>query len=375
MNARQKFVAARTALILDEPFFGTLALKLAIVEDPSCKTTWVDGQALGYNPAFIETLCHAELVGLVAHEVMHCAAGHPWRRAGRDFARWNNAADRAINPILREAKFTLPPDAKWESDATHHGKSAEWIYDRLPEPTPDEPPSQQGRPSPDNGGPADPLGEVRDAPTSTDEEGTEAAWQQATQQAAKIAHARGQLPGSLDRFITHAATSRTDWRSALRRFVQELARSDYAWMKPNPRYTLHGLYLPALHSAAMGPIAVAIDTSGSIDGVLLQQFQAELQNIVDEVKPRCTTVLYCDARVHRIETFEPNDIIVLTPIGGGGTDFRPVFDAIALLDEPPICLVYLTDLAGTFPTHAPELPVFWATTEDTVPPFGECVTI
>ena len=30
----------RTALVLDQPFFGALALRLKVVEDPSCKTFW-----------------------------------------------------------------------------------------------------------------------------------------------------------------------------------------------------------------------------------------------------------------------------------------------------------------------------------------------
>jgi hypothetical protein len=45
----------RTALVMDQPFFGVLALRLKVVEDATCKTFWVDGESLGYNPAYLAT--------------------------------------------------------------------------------------------------------------------------------------------------------------------------------------------------------------------------------------------------------------------------------------------------------------------------------
>lgn len=44
----------RSALVLDQPFFGALALRLKVLEDPACRTFWVDGETLGYNPAFLQ---------------------------------------------------------------------------------------------------------------------------------------------------------------------------------------------------------------------------------------------------------------------------------------------------------------------------------
>jgi predicted metal-dependent peptidase len=82
-NAARRVTAARTALILDEPFFGQLALKLRLVEDPTCPTAWTDGVRLGYNPSFVASLSQAELLAVVVHEVLHVTNGHPWRREGR----------------------------------------------------------------------------------------------------------------------------------------------------------------------------------------------------------------------------------------------------------------------------------------------------
>ena len=46
-EAEQKIRKARAGLILDQPFFGALALRLQLKADPGCKTAWTDGQVLG----------------------------------------------------------------------------------------------------------------------------------------------------------------------------------------------------------------------------------------------------------------------------------------------------------------------------------------
>src|SRR5215472_313192 len=96
-----KLTAARTSLVLEQPFFGSLALSLTFVEDPSCETGWINGRELGYNSSFIDSLSHDQVTAFVAHEIMHCAMGHPWRRDGREFKKWNQACDKAINENLR----------------------------------------------------------------------------------------------------------------------------------------------------------------------------------------------------------------------------------------------------------------------------------
>lgn len=415
MKSQEKRVqAARLNLILDQPFFGVLALRLKIKADPSCKTAWVDGRTMGYNPEFVENLTHGQLVGLIAHEVMHCACGHPWRRDDRDAKRWNVAADHAINPILVKSGFKLPEGALL--DPAYDGKNAEWIYARQPEPQPqpqddeegsessqsssgqgdgdqsdqgeasDEPADDQSGDQPgddqdaqdDQEGQGEPEqpGEVRDAPDDATEDGsTEGDWKAAVQQAANAAKAQGKLPGDLERFAADTAEPAVDWRSALRRFVQDTASADYTWRTPSPRYVARGLYMPSLRSEEMGPLVVAIDTSGSCDSVLLAQFEAEVVAIVDEMSPSQVHVMYCDARVHRTDTFERGEEIKFNPVGGGGTAFAPVFEAIKDLDEDPVAVVYLTDLWGSFPTEVPEVPTLWATTHEREVPFGEVLLV
>src|ERR1700710_2793912 len=100
MGMDPRISKARTALILSEPFFGALALRLEVIEDHSCDTFWVDGVRLGYSPAFLAILNDFEVRGVLAHEVLHVANGHCWRVGDRDPALWNDACDFAINPIV-----------------------------------------------------------------------------------------------------------------------------------------------------------------------------------------------------------------------------------------------------------------------------------
>lgn len=373
-DAEKKMMVARAALVLDQPFFGVLALKLKMVADPSQPTAWVDGRHLGYNPTWIDSLTLEQTKGLVVHEVMHCACGHPWRRGQREPFKWNVACDLVINAVISQAGFELP-EGGLNNVEEYAGKYSEWVYARLP----DIPRIMVEIP----GGGRAPFDDVRDAGSGPGDDGegkdestTEEGWRIATTQAAEMAKARGQLPASLADFAASAGKPKVDWRSVLRRFVQQVSRSDYSWARPNPRYVHYGLYLPALHSVDLGTIVVGIDTSGSVDDVTLSQFEKEIQAIADESRPIRIHAIYCDAAVQKVETYERDERVELKHTSRGGTDFRPVFRYVQreLGDEDIACLIYLTDLEGPFP-DPPPYPTLWATINDHDVPFGEKVLV
>jgi predicted metal-dependent peptidase len=121
----------------------------------------------------------------------------------------------------------------------------------------------------------------------------------------------------------------------------------------------------------MGKVVLAIDTSASIDQVALSQFETEMQSILAEMQPEQTDVIYCDTKVQRTETFTAGETVALSAIGGGGTRFQPVFDAV---EEPPACLVYFTDLEAAMPIE-PGYPVLWAVCGSRIAEFGETITL
>jgi predicted metal-dependent peptidase len=394
MLAHDKLTKARAGLILDQPFFGSLALRLPLVPDPAAETLWTDGRKLGYNPGFVDGLELPELKTIIAHEILHCALAHTTRRGERKPDQWNIAGDFAINGILQESGFLMPADALL--DPQYNGLSAEEIYNRLTDDDDNgqgagqqaggnQQQTQAGQDEDGDGdGPADPgrMGEVRDAGQGDGEDQAdtpgqlEEEWKVSVAQAATQAKGKGALGAGLARLAEKILEHKIDWRDLLREFVERSARNDYNFNRPNTRYLHTGFVMPSLISDELPEIAVVCDTSGSVDARQLASFGAELQAIAAEFH---TTInlSYCDTKVYNPTRFEPGDEIKLDPAGGGGTDFRPAFAWIEEAQLSPACLIFFTDLFGTFPEQAPEYPVLWLDFAGygVTAPFGETILL
>jgi predicted metal-dependent peptidase len=396
-SVKRRLVAARATLVLDHPFFGALALRMDLQEETRGRTSTMatDGRSVFYHKDYVEGCSDQELVGLLAHEVMHPAMQHHTRRGDRDPGLWNKAADYAINPILTEAGFVLPGAPLLNRE--YCGMSAEQIYEALKK-------SQEGERSeaPDDRetehtGDEDSLGEgegggndgpnhgakenlhtderpggVLDAPDPAQQE---AEWQVALKQASQAAQMMGQLPGGIALAVDEVLRPRVDWKSILRRFVQQSATADYSWRSPNRRYIAAGLYLPDLRSESLPSIVVVVDSSASTHTVL-PAFKAELQSIVEECQPESTIVIMADAKVQRVDEFQRGEAIEFNVEGFGGTDFRPAFEHVDHEQLNLACLIYLTDADGVYPEEPSTYPTLWAiTTPNRQAPWGETVYI
>ena len=130
MSAESDMLKARAQLLMDQPFFGALALRLKLIQDnDNCDTAATDGVRLIYNSDYIEKLDTVTRKGLIAHEVMHCVFNHMTRRQERDPKLWNIATDFAINNHLIECDFVLPQGAL--VDDKYGDMTAEKIYANL----------------------------------------------------------------------------------------------------------------------------------------------------------------------------------------------------------------------------------------------------
>lgn len=382
-----RIVKQRAALVLSQPFFGALALRLAIVEDTTCESMWVDGVSLGYNPAYVDKLDDLELRGVLAHEVLHVANGHCWRMGAREQQRWNQACDYAVNPLVLNAQFKLPQGVLL--DGRYLGKSAEEIYAMLRQEESSQQPQQSGggaggaAPPPSDGEPSlaksNGCGEVRQY-AGADKPAVESEWRVAVSQAAKAAKMRGALPGDLEHLVEAALRPSVDWRAVLHRFAAEAAHADYSWKVPNRRYAHLGLYLPSLHSEAVGDAVFVRDSSGSVFDETQRQFAAEIIAVHQQLQPARLIVIDCDTQVTQVQVFARDDVVDLAPLkGGGGTSFKPPFTWLESEGIAPAFLVYLTDLYGGFPAAAPAYPVLWASVTPldriAAPPFGGCVEV
>lgn len=383
---------ARTVLLLDHPFFGSLLYRLKDRESRAVKTMATDGISLLWNPEFVETLTAATLAGTLAHEVMHPALRHHLRRSGRDPKRWNIACDYAINPLLVDAGLKLPEGVLLES--RFRGMSAEQIYNLLEadqdsDPNPDKD-QQSAAPDNSHGSPAQNessdrsvpetdggIGQVLDAPQESDDSPSEQEqareWDIAVKQAMTVAQQAGKVPAGLDRAMEGVAEAAVNWRELLRRRWSETTASDYSWMRPNRRHLWNGLYLPGVIKEGVGEIVIAVDCSGSISARQLRLFEAEARSILEGQRPERVYVLYFDVVVQKVEIYEAGQPISLNPMGGGGTEFAPCFEWVDERGIMPQTMVFLTDLYGSFPSAAPSYPVLWASTGRRQAPFGEVV--
>jgi predicted metal-dependent peptidase len=363
-EARTILTRARISMVIRQPFFGTLALRLKLIEDATLNppTAAVDGRNLYYHPDWVLNNAQDVVESMVAHEVGHCVFDHISRRNGRDPWRWNQAGDFVINAVLKDAGFTVPDT--WLYSQTFAGLSTDEVYQALP-------PASPGK---GGGGAGSPFDTVIEGNSGNQQEVSDD-WQIAAVQAAAAAQAAGKLPGSLKRFIDEITTTKADWRAVLWRFVTEIAREDYSYARVNRKFASLGIFLPGLYSQSMGLFVDAIDTSGSITNEILKKFGSEISAIKDAVRPERIVNIYCDAAVNHVDEFEQNDELTFAPHGGGGTDFRPPFAYIEEHALEPKCMVYLTDGYGPFPDAPPRYPVLWLMTTDVQPPWGEVVRI
>ena len=375
MDGLEEFTKARSQLVLTNPFFGTLSLRLKPIPDESIATACTNGEYIKYNPKWFLRLREQERIGLIAHEVMHVALFHMIRRDNRDLVRWNIAGDYVINGALIKSNFILPHTEL--IDPQYDDMSTDNVYALLPEDIKD------------GAGPGDVLlvssddpggcGSVVDHPSVSDGSATgkfEAEIEVAVQQAADIAKAMGKLPGHLQTLIEKALAPKVDWKMALARFLRANNKSDFTWIKPNRRSISRGLYLPSLHTPCLEEIAVAVDTSGSVSEDELLQFTGEITSILHDTNPERIHFLQCDTEVRSDDEYTRESLpLKITYKGRGGTAFSPVTEYINEKHPGVSALVYLTDLESSNFGDQPPYPVLWVTTSSTEAPYGEIIQI
>ncbi|MBQ2747951.1 MAG: metallopeptidase, partial [Firmicutes bacterium] len=134
---------------------------------------------------------------------------------------------------------------------------------------------------------------------------------------------------------------------------------------------------------------IAIDTSGSVKGEMVQKFVEKTYSIIKQSESFFNKInlhiIQCDAEIQqdvKITSQEEFDDYIknMKLFGFGGTDFRPVFEYVEKLREEKEFtdlrgLIYFTDGDGTFPKKMPDYKaafVFIETEEDRppVPPWA-----
>lgn len=398
-DARDKIIKARVALQKTHPFFSYLALHLAPIETVEIPTMGVDKRGnMWYNPEFVNKMDQEEVKGVVCHEIMHVALEHLKGLKGKDAQVSNVAMDIVVNDIIIENGLKLPREGIIPSnhEVTINGnikikevnkKCWEIIYAELEKKLPKKPKGAYGFDEHTHGdGTGDDDGKGGDGDKDGKKKGLAGAVndkdfdaKQTVNEAYAYAKLQGLAPAGMDRYIEELSYPKMDWKSMLRKFIIREIPFNYNYSRPSKRSIACGIFMPSVVKESL-EIGVAVDTSGSMSPDDLKMCVSEVLGIIKAYDNVKLTVLSCDAEVHTVtEVTCEEDVASLKLAGGGGTDFRPVFEWIGDNKPSMKLLVFFTDGYGEFPEDAPQTKVLWCVSKGGLEldkiPFGESVAL
>ena len=360
VSVERRMKAARTKLLVNDPFFGSLILGMPLIWTEVLPTMATDGKHLFANPTFVEELASTTaLCGILVHEGGHKAFFHHLRRGNRNPEGYNIAGDVVINWIIEnQSKWALPESAL-RYDTLHEqgytlskpdGKySTEQLYaelknqnpeddqgedDQGDQPGDDQQDSQPGEDQPSNdqsgddqpgqsegegegesegqgqGDPfADPTGTgiVIDAENDDGEELSEveqAEMEQSVlrdlQQAAATAQKAGKLPGWAKAYVEDLRDAKIDWAEELASFCEQCgADSKYDWnLLDKKMQRSQGLLAPRRVKSGIGTMVITFDTSGSVFYQTLADGRKAYEALMSEV-------------ISIAEDVQPSEVIII----------------------------------------------------------------
>jgi predicted metal-dependent peptidase len=383
----KKISQAKAKLLVDYPYFGTLASKLEFVLNDNIEAFKGDGKKLEYSGDFLQNATISELEFVLANGAMHVSLAHDSRKNGRSGWLWQMATDMAINDMLVENGLDMPYGAQYRK--RFQGMYAEEIYAELK--------SDMIREEDNLEYEADDAEDVQnkennqekkenaEQQTQQSREEQEAKFQEELLQEQLLAEEaisllerefkKGEAPAQIERFFKIDFVGKVDWRDELKSAIDRYFKDDYTLLPPSKKLISQGIYLPSNVSQTFR-IVVAIDSSGSIDDILLSSFLSEVNFLMSMVARYQIELLVCDEKIKLHKTFYSGDALECDVQGGSGTDFRPVFEFIDKEFDDVKLLLYFTDLEGAFPNQAPNYEVKWVSSNTKKElPFGELIIL
>ncbi|WP_345993463.1 VWA-like domain-containing protein [Sulfurimonas sp. HSL-1716] len=384
MSLQAKISRAKAKLLVDYPYFGTLASRLKLIKNENISAFLSDGTKLEYNDEYLKSLEISELEFALSNGAMHTVLSHQNRKNSRYGWLWQLSTDYAINSMLVQNGLDMPLGVNY--DPRFEGLYAEEIYEILRDEIKNEEFSDNE---------SDETGFNEDNKRHNNKQNSSGSSDKKDENAPKMEVEnivdeellstmnekliqdeliRGDLPLGLDRFFDLTSSSKIDWREKLRDAIDRFYKDDYRVLPPAKKLLYLGTYLPSLTSNRF-KLTIAIDSSGSVDEQMLSSFMSEVNSIMLSISNYEIDILVADAKVYSHETFYEGDELLYTLKGGGGTDFRPVFEYIEQNLYDTALLLYFTDLNGMFPKEQPLYNVAWIAPKKSDIPFGELIVM
>ncbi len=392
MNVAEDVAKKIRSLIIKEPFYGYLLMRVqkAITEDNQvAQTANVSRKfdsidiTLTVNSNFWKDLQNGCRMGVLKHEILHIVFGHLFMcNRSMDQQLFNIAADLEINQYIdKEYK-----DGTWKGIEINNepfrslnlplkAGSLEY-YNLLKKEIKDNPESdiakmlnafKQGgyiiKGTLSDGSSYEVFtdnidweffGDLSDAEKKLIRNQIE---HQIREAASEAKRQQGKLPGEIEdiiKILDNQYKPATDWKAIVRKFAGSAIRTKItsSYHKINKRFPGN----PGMRIKHLTKLLVAIDTSGSVDAVQLNQFFAQIEFIR---KSGCEVMLvHADTAVARVEKFKGLKDHQ-SVFGRGGTDFDAVIDYFNEHRNEYKALIYFTDGYASAPTSIPLGKVLW----------------
>ena len=439
-NYMKRLLKSRLRILVNNGFYGLLLMHMTYAIDENCETASTDGKRIYFGPDFLDELDDSELDFVMMHEILHVVLQHCLRYGDRDKEMFNVACDIVVNSniLLSEGNDIKFITLKKYGESMHitpngdegHKYTAEQVYEMLQDGSSSKSSSgnkaaKQGmqgnnskKQSGDDGEDIEGGGEGVEGGkdgeegkegerggkgskekngwddharwgTEKDNEMLKDVWAKRFQdayEAMKIREAckdRGLVPRFAERLFEELKKPQTDWRQILNEFIQEEI-VDYSFSPPDRRYDDNPFFLPDFNEKDEHPedILFMIDTSGSMSDEMITAAYSEVKGAIDQYDGKLKGWLgYFDAAVIEPQYFEnEEEFKVIRPKGGGGTDFKVIFDYIRenMQDKLPVCVIILTDGYAPFGCEemAMGIPVLWLLNNQEIqPPWGKVARI
>ena len=397
--AKDVLILSRNTLLVNLRFLDRAisSLELYPIEKSSLMT---DGQHILYNPEHIIGLYKLakEIPARdYLHIIMHCVFRHMYMNPTLDRTYWDLACDIAVENVITELSIRATSAAREKQQEKYINEikkelkyiTAEKIYAYLKNALPDKKKVAElhGLFYADNHEiwymtAKEIEAEYGLIPMKQSRVEKTSEWQSISEHMQMdievFSKKQGILPGGLTQNLAAVNREKYDYTSFLKKFavmgeMMKINDDEFDYI-----FYTYGLQLyekmPLIEPLeykeikAIKEFVIAIDTSGSTSGELVQKFVQKTYNILKSTESFFSKInlhiIQCDADIQEAvkitNQYEFDEYLKNMKIHGlGGTDFRPVFEYVEQLRNNKEFsnlkgLIYFTDGYGTFPAKKPD---------------------
>lgn len=414
--AREILLLSRNTLLVNLRFLDAALSQFALT--PASLPFATDGQRLYYDPRHVLLRYKEEKEQSVRdylHLVFHCVFRHMYIHTLVDQALWDLSCDIAVEEVINGLLLPSTAAKRQEQQQTELDRlyqtvkplTAEKLYRHFQDHPPRDPEKLRELFRGDDHTPwylppkatasvGGNSGKDKNAPPGAGTSGLSAAMEQAWKDISArmqmdletFSKLQGDRAGALTQNLLAVNRETYDYTAFLKKFA---VRGEVMRLDPDEFdyvYYTYGLKLyqnmPLIEPLEYREVkrirefVIAIDTSGSTSGELVQKFVQKTYNVLKSTESFFSKInlhiLQCDADIQedvKITSQEEFDAYLktMTIKGLGGTDFRPVFAYVDELRRGKEFqnlkgLIYFTDGYGDFPEKKPDYDAAFVFVED-----------